>query len=60
MRKQALNLLELVVSQMETYQDQRSEPWQDSQQGEAFVEIMESLVDAAESLKEIPSNLSDA
>ena len=60
MRKQALILLELVVSEMETYHTQRSEPWQDSQRGEAFVVIMESLADAAEALKEIPLNLSDA
>ena len=60
MRKQALVLLEHVVCEMETYHAQRSEPWQDSPRGEAFAEMMESLADAAEVLKDIPSNLSDA
>ena len=59
MRKQALSLLEQVVCEMETYHAQRSEPWQDSPRGEAFVEMMESLADVAEALKDIPSNLSE-
>ena len=60
MRKQALILLEQVVCEMATYHAQRSEPWRDSRRGEAFAEMMESLADAAEALKEIPSNLSEA
>ena len=60
MRTQALVLIEQVVYEMETYHAQRSEPWQDSWRGEAFGEMMESLADAAEALKEIPSSLSEA
>ena len=60
MRKQALYLLEEVACEMQTYHTQRSEAWRDSQRGEAFTEIMESLAEAAEALKEIPSNLSEA
>ena len=60
MRKQALSLLEQVACEMETYQTQRSETWQDSPRGEAFVEMMESLADVAEALKDIPLNLTEA
>jgi len=60
MRKQALSLLEQVVCEMETYHAQRSEPWQDSPRGETFTEMMESLADTTEALKEIPLNLSEA
>jgi hypothetical protein len=60
MRKQALSLLEQVVCEMETYHTQRSEPWQDSPRGEASAEMLDSLADAAEVLKDIPSNFPDA
>jgi hypothetical protein len=60
MRKQAVGLLEQVAGEMETYYAQRSEAWQDSQRGEAFTEMMESVADAAEVLKETPSNPSDS
>ncbi len=60
MRKQALSLLEEVACEMQTYHTQMSEAWRDSQRGQAFAEMMESLAEAAEKLKEIPSNLSQA
>jgi hypothetical protein len=60
MRKQALSLLEQVACEMETYLTQRSEAWQDSRRGEAFVEMTELLADIAEALKDIPANISEA
>jgi hypothetical protein len=45
---------------METYHDQRSEPWRDSLRGEAFAERMESVADIVEALGEISTNPSEA
>ena len=60
MRRQALSLLEQVACEMETYHDQRSEAWQDSERGEAFAEMMESLADIVVSAKEVPSHLPES
>ena len=60
MRKQALSILEQVTCEMETYHDQRSEAWRDSHRGEAFTELTESVAEAAEALREIPSNPSES
>jgi len=54
-RRQALSLVETVASEMETYHDQRSEQWRDSERGEAFAETLESLADVAVALRDIPS-----
>ena len=50
----ALSLVEQTSEQMQGYYDARSEAWQDSDRGEAFIEMMESVMDAAEALREIP------
>lgn len=60
MRKQAVSLLEEVASEMETYHTQRSDAWRDSERGEVFTEIMESITEAARALGEIPSRPSEA
>ena len=60
MRKQALSLLKEVVCEMETYHARRSEPWQDSLRGEAFTELMESVADIVEALRETPVGGSEA
>lgn len=60
MRMQALTILEQVTGEMEVYSDQRSETWRDSERGEAFAEMMESVADIAEALKEIPSKPSES
>ncbi len=60
MRNQAVSLLEEVARQMESYHTQRSDAWRDSERGEAFIEIMESIADAAGALREIPSRPSEA
>jgi len=50
----ALSLVEQTSEQMHGYYDARSEAWQDSDRGEAFIEMMESVADAVEALREIP------
>ena len=50
----ALSLVEQTSDQMQGYYDARSEAWKDSDRGEAFIETMESVADAAEALREIP------
>ena len=53
MKGQAADLIEQVVSEMETYSDQRSEHWQDSESGEAFLEAMESIAEIAVALRDL-------
>lgn len=60
MRKQAARVLEEVAREMDSYHSQRSDAWRDSELGEAFIEIMESVADAAQALREIPSRPSEA
>jgi hypothetical protein len=60
MQKQALSLLNQVTVEMEIHNGQRSETWQDSQRGEAFMELMESMVETVEALKEMSMHLPDA
>ena len=60
MRKQAARVLEEVACEMETYHSQRSDAWRDSDLGEVFIEIMESVADTAQALREIPSRPSEA
>jgi hypothetical protein len=55
MRRQALCLIEKVTSEMDMYHEQRSEKWQDSEKGEAFIEMMESMADIASALRELQS-----
>ena len=49
----ALSLVEQTNEQMQGYYDARSETWQDSNRGEAFMETMESVADTAEALRDI-------
>lgn len=60
MRKQAMSLLNQVVVEMETYHDQRSETWQDSQRVEACIELMESVAETVETLTEMSMHLPEA
>lgn len=53
MTAQALRILETAVSEMESYHDQRSERWQDSERGEQFREMMESLEEITAVLRDI-------
>lgn len=40
---------------METYHEQRSERWQDSEKGQSFIEAMESMAEIAAALRELQS-----
>lgn len=51
---QALYLIEQAGREMEAYHDERSESWQESELGQAFVETMESVAEIACVLREIP------
>lgn len=53
MTAQALRILESAVGEMESYHDQRSERWQDSERGEGFREMMESLEEITAVLRDI-------
>ena len=53
MKRQAANLIEQVASEMETYYDQKSENWQDSERGEVFADAMESIAEIVDALREL-------
>ena len=53
MRSQCLSILEAVIGEMETHHDQRSEKWWDSERGEAFAEMMESIAEIAAALRDL-------
>jgi hypothetical protein len=53
MRRQATRLLEQVTSEMETYYGERSEAWRDSETGEAFTEMTESVAEIISQLREL-------
>jgi hypothetical protein len=53
MLEEAGALLAMVLDERETYHDERSEAWQESDKGEAFVETTEAIraiVDAIDNL----------
>ena len=49
----ALVLLRTVHEEMQTYHDDRSEAWQESEKGEAFLETIERLEDASNCVEAI-------
>ena len=53
MKSQSLSAMETMIDEMESYYDQRSESWQNSERGEAFAEVIESMSDIAASLRDI-------
>jgi hypothetical protein len=53
MRSQCLSILDALTSEMETYRYQRSEQWSDSERGEAFDEVVESIAEIADALREL-------
>jgi len=56
MRSQCLSILDALIEEMETYRDQRSEHWRDSERGEAFDEVAESITEVAEALRNLDSD----
>jgi hypothetical protein len=55
MRSQSLCILELAITEMETYYDQRSDAWQESERGEALTEMTESMAEIAAVMRELDS-----
>ena len=53
MRSQSLCILDAAISEMESYHDQRSDAWRDSERGEALSEMMESMAEIAAELRDL-------
>ena len=53
LREQAQTALRTLRDEMQTYQDQRSEAWQESQKAERFQEAIEKLEETLEVLQDI-------
>lgn len=53
MRNQCTSILDAAVAEMEVYHDQRSDAWQDSERGEEFTEMMESMAEIAAALRDL-------
>jgi len=51
--QQSLLNLDTVSGQMQTYYDERSPLWQESERGEAFVEYIEAMSEVLESLADL-------
>jgi hypothetical protein len=55
MRCQCLSILDMAISEMDVYLDQRSDVWRDSERGEALVEMIESMTEIVTALRDIDS-----
>ncbi len=53
LQDQARTALQTILDEMTTYQDERSETWQDSERGEAFQERLDTLTEIIENLDEL-------
>lgn len=53
LRRQAALLLERAEEEMQAYYDQRSERWQESERGEAFLERLEALQELHEAAEQL-------
>ena len=53
MRNQCLCILDAAISEMEAYSEQRADAWHDSERGEAFTEMMESMSEITQALRDI-------
>ena len=54
MRDQAQKLLSMLQTEMEEYQADRTDTWQESERGEAFQERLDLLATILDELSEIP------
>ncbi len=54
LHEQARNALQTMLDEMEAYQDERSEAWQESERGESFQERIEALETVIAELDELP------
>ena len=53
MTRQALWLLQTMMDEMQAYYDDRSEAWQEGDQGEAFLERLQAIENAADAAQEL-------
>ena len=53
MRNQCISILDTAIGEMESYFDQRSDAWQESERGAVLVEMMESMAEIVEALREV-------
>jgi hypothetical protein len=53
LRRQAGAALQTLLQEMETYQDQRSESWQEGDKGQAFQEVLDKLEEAIDAVRNI-------
>ena len=51
---QARSLMESVTDEMESYYEEKSERWQESERGERFTERMESIAEVTDLLRDLP------
>jgi len=56
MVQQAQLNLDVASAEMQSYYDERSQSWQESDRGEAFVQRMEAINEALESMDDLSSN----
>jgi hypothetical protein len=54
LQEQARTALQTMLDEMEAYQDERSETWQESERGEAFNERIDALESIIGELDELP------
>ncbi len=54
LHEQARNALQTMLDEMEAYQDERSETWQESERGESFQERIQALESIIAELDESP------
>lgn len=52
--KYARLLVDQAQREMESYSEDRSEQWQSSERGEAFVEILDAVQDVLAALEDVP------
>ena len=51
---QARTLLETITVEMDSYYEERTEVWQDSERGESFTERLESIEEIVTLLRDLP------
>ena len=51
---QARTLLETITVEMDSYYEQRTEGWQDSERGESFTQRLESIEETVTLLRDLP------
>jgi hypothetical protein len=53
MRNQCICILDEAIGEMQSYAQQRSDAWHDSERGELFAKTMESMAEITEALRDI-------